>query len=52
VERYVCVGCGYIYDPEVGDPQQDIPAGTPFDALPQDWRCPICYVGKGEFDPL
>mgnify|MGYP002642252198 CR=1 FL=1 len=52
MERYVCVGCGYIYDPAEGDPGAGIPRGTAFEALPEDWRCPICYVGKDEFDPL
>lgn len=52
MERYVCVGCGYIYDPAEGDPGGGIAPGTTFEALPEDWRCPICYVGKDEFDPL
>lgn len=50
--KYLCINCGYVYDPEVGDPGADIPPGTPFDDLPDDWICPLCYVGKDKFDPL
>ena len=49
--RWVCCGCGYVYDPAEGDPSAGIPPGTPFEDLPDDWRCPICYIGKDEFDP-
>jgi rubredoxin len=51
VEQYICTNCGYIYDPEIGDESQGVPPGTPFDGLPDDWACPICYVGKEMFDP-
>lgn len=50
VKKYVCVPCGYIYDPEVGDPDSDIPPGTPFESLPDDWFCPVCGVGKDQFE--
>lgn len=50
--KWVCVSCGYIYDPAVGDPGAGIPPGTPFEALPDNWRCPICYVAKDQFDRL
>ncbi len=50
--RYICVNCGYIYDPEKGDPAHGVPPGTPFEALPPDWICPICYVAKEQFDPV
>ena len=41
----------YIYDPALGDPEWDIPPGTPFEALPEDWFCPFCGGGKDEFRP-
>jgi rubredoxin len=41
MKRYRCP-CGYIYDPDIGDPQSRVPAGTPFDRLPPDWICPRC----------
>ena len=49
---YICDVCGYIYDPELGDPDGGIAAGTTFDDLPEDWVCPECGVTKSEFSPL
>lgn len=49
--KYVCIPCGYVYDPEVGDDTADIPAGTAFADLPEDWVCPICGVGVSDFEP-
>ena len=50
--QYICTNCGYIYNPLDGDDTQGIPPGTSFEALPDDWTCPICYVGKEQFDPI
>lgn len=47
--KYECMACGYIYDPEIGDPDNGIEAGTLFEDLPEDWVCPICGLDKGEF---
>lgn len=52
IEKYICTNCGYIYDPAVGDPDNGIKLGTPFENLPDNWVCPICYVDKDMFDPL
>ena len=49
MKKYVCNVCGYIYDPEEGDPDADIPAGTAFDDLPDDWVCPVCGAPREEF---
>jgi len=49
--KYVCDACGYVYDPQLGDPENGIPAGTAFEDLPDDWVCPDCGVGKDEFSP-
>ena len=49
MKKYACDVCGYIYDPEVGDPDQDIEPGTPFEDLPEEWECPLCGVGKDQF---
>ena len=46
---YICGGCGYEYDPEKGDPDNDIYPVTFFDALPDDWTCPECGEGKDQF---
>nr|AHF24866.1 putative rubredoxin [uncultured bacterium Contig1491] len=48
--KYVCSVCGYVYDPSVGDESQGIPAGTPFEALPDDWHCPRCKQPKEKFN--
>lgn len=48
-KSYVCVICGYVYDPEEGDPSVGIPPGTPFSDLPADYRCPICNAAKEYF---
>jgi rubredoxin len=52
MRKWRCIPCGYIYDPLEGDPDGGIPAGTPFEALPEDWYCPVCGVSKEEFEPL
>ena len=49
--KYVCSICGCVYDPAEGDPTQDIPAGTAFEDLPEDWHCPRCKQGKDRFSP-
>ena len=48
--KYKCTVCGYIYDPEKGDPDSGIKPGTSFEELPDDWVCPICSVGKDQFE--
>ncbi len=50
--KYQCSVCGYIYEPELGDPDGDIAAGTPFAELPEDWVCPVCGAAKSEFEKL
>lgn len=50
--KYECVACGWIYDPEQGDPDSGIAPGTSFDDIPDDWVCPLCGVGKSEFQPV
>ncbi|MFH0880940.1 MAG: rubredoxin [Lentisphaerota bacterium] len=51
-EKWVCTSCGFIYDPSKQPPAPGITHGTLFDQLPEDWKCPVCYVGKDAFDPL
>jgi flavin reductase (DIM6/NTAB) family NADH-FMN oxidoreductase RutF/rubredoxin len=48
--KYTCTVCGYVYDPEKGDPESGIAPGTPFEQLPEDWVCPVCGAGKDEFE--
>ena len=52
MKQYICEICGYVYDPAVGDPKQGIPAGTPFEELPDTWRCPRCKRKKERFVPV
>jgi rubredoxin len=49
MKKFECAVCGYIYDPEEGDSDGGIPAGTAFEKLPEDWVCPICGAAKSEF---
>ncbi|MCU0652062.1 MAG: rubredoxin [Candidatus Omnitrophica bacterium] len=50
MQKYRCTVCGYIYDPELGDPTNGIQPGTSFEALPNTWVCPECVVGKEMFE--
>jgi rubredoxin len=52
MSKYICEICGYIYDPANGDPSQIIPAGIPFEKLPNTWKCPICGADKTMFKKL
>lgn len=49
MNRYRCKKCGYVYNPETGDPTQAISPGTPFEELPDQWRCPRCGRKKDNF---
>jgi len=51
VTRYRCVPCGWIYDEKYGDPDGGIAPGTRFEDIPDNWVCPVCGVGKGDFIP-
>jgi len=50
--KYECTVCGYIYDPELGDPDGGIAPGTPFEDIPDDWVCPVCGASKSEFERI
>ena len=50
MEKYVCTVCGYVYDQVKGDPDGGIAAGTAFADIPDDWVCPVCGVGKDQFE--
>ena len=50
MEKYECP-CGYIYDPEAGDPEGGIAPGTKWEDIPEDWVCPVCGLGKDAFQP-
>lgn len=50
MKKYVCTVCGYVYDPEKGEPDQGIAPGTKFEDLPEDYVCPACGVGIDMFE--
>ncbi|NCE72674.1 rubredoxin [Odoribacter sp. Z80] len=52
MKKYICTVCDYVYDPALGDPDSGIEPGTAFEDLPDDWVCPLCGVGKDEFEPV
>ncbi len=49
MQKYKCSVCGYIYDPEKGDPESGIKLGTLFENIPEDWCCPLCGASKDKF---
>ena len=49
MDKYVCP-CGWIYDPEVGDPEGGIAPGTAWEDIPDDWVCPVCGLSKDDFE--
>ena len=52
MSKYKCLVCGYIYYPNVGDPDNGIAPGTSFEDLPEGWVCPECGVGKDQFEKV
>jgi flavin reductase (DIM6/NTAB) family NADH-FMN oxidoreductase RutF/rubredoxin len=50
--KYRCTVCGYIYDPELGDPDGGVSPGTPFEEIPDSWVCPVCGAAKSDFEKL
>lgn len=51
MRNYICEVCGYVYDPDKGDPDEGIDPGTAFEDLPDDWVCPVCGASKDQFSP-
>jgi rubredoxin len=51
MKKYVCDICGYVYDPDAGDPDNGVAAGTAFEDIPDDWVCPTCGAEKDSFSP-
>lgn len=50
MDKYVCGVCGWEYDPAEGYPDGGIAPGTAFENLPEDFVCPVCGVGKDQFE--
>ncbi len=51
LDLWICTVCEYVYNPYMGDPDNDINAGTPFSNLPGDWICPLCGALQDAFLP-
>ncbi len=52
MDKYECDLCGYVYDPESGDPDNAVAAGTAWADVPEGWVCPDCGAGKDSFSKL
>ena len=52
MRKFECTVCGYIYDEELGDPDNGVAPGTKWEDVPDDWVCPVCGVGKDEFEEI
>jgi len=50
--EYQCSVCLWVYDPNIGDPDGGIAPGTPFEEIPDDWKCPVCGAAKSEFEKV
>ena len=49
--KYICDVCGWEFDEKIGDPEHGIDVDMKFEDLPDDFRCPLCGVGKDQFSP-
>ncbi|MFH2122264.1 MAG: rubredoxin [Pseudomonadota bacterium] len=52
MKKYRCNICGYVYDPEVGEPAAGIAPGTPFEDVPESYECPVCGATKDDFTAI
>jgi rubredoxin len=50
MDKYVCTVCGYVYDPEQGDPDNGVAPGTKWEDVPDSWECPVCGASKDDFE--
>jgi rubredoxin len=52
MDKWKCTICGNIYEPEKGDPDNNVKAGTKFEELPDNWLCPVCSSLKEVYEML
>lgn len=52
MDKYRCIVCGYIYDPDMGEPDNEILSGTGFENVPDTYVCPICGAPKDQFEKV
>ncbi len=49
MDKYECTVCGYVYNPDNGDPSHGVDPGTSFESIPEKWSCPVCGAPKRLF---
>lgn len=52
MKKFECTVCGYVYDPEAGDPDNGVNPGTAFKDIPESWVCPVCGAAKDAFEEV
>jgi rubredoxin len=52
MKKYECTVCGFVYDEAIGDPENGIAPGTKWEDLPEGYTCPLCGVGKEDFQEV
>ncbi len=52
MKKFECTVCGFVYDEATGDPENGIAPGTKWEDLPEDYTCPLCGVGKEDFQEV
>ncbi len=52
MEKYICTLCNWVYDPALGALDVGIEPGVPFEELEKDFICPLCGVGKDQFEKI
>ncbi|MEM1578319.1 MAG: rubredoxin [Archaeoglobaceae archaeon] len=50
--KYQCTVCGYVYNEDEGDPESNVPPGTKWENLPNEWVCPVCGATKDQFEKI
>ena len=50
MDKYICSVCGYVYEPDKGDPDNAVVPGTSFEDIPDEWLCPLCGADKTLFE--
>lgn len=50
--QWMCLPCGHVYNPATGDPEHGIAPGTRFEDLGDAYVCPVCGVGRDEFEVI
>jgi rubredoxin len=52
MKKHVCNACGYVYDPQAGDPDNGVNPGTAFSSIPAAWVCPLCGQPASQFEEV